>query len=236
MITIRENTWDNIVYAEVVNRNDYKLQESLDNYIIIDIGAHIGCFTYACIQRNAKFIYAYEPMIDNYNLACKNLKEYSNVQLNNLAVWRSDLKEMPELNMVIFGENNKLNTGSHNVIQSETRGNKNYNVQTIALDKIIEEIENKYPENKILLKLDCEGSEYPILLTSNKLDKVDIIVGEYHNFFDDGIPYICLIDGYDKFSMNILEIYLKYYGFNVQNNNRGRKNDLFWCNKSNKDK
>ena len=32
-----------------------------------------------------------------------------------------------------------------------------------------------------LLKIDCEGAEYPILLTTTQLHLVDEICGEYHN-------------------------------------------------------
>jgi hypothetical protein len=50
-------------------------------------------------------------------------------------------------------------------------------VATIALDAVLTEL----PRVR-LLKIDAEGAEYPILLTSTRLSQVDTIIGEYHEF------------------------------------------------------
>jgi hypothetical protein len=48
-------------------------------------------------------------------------------------------------------------------------------INVIALDEILAKFERIK-----LLKLDCEGSEFPILLTSRLLARVEKIIGEYH--------------------------------------------------------
>jgi DNA polymerase III delta prime subunit len=52
-------------------------------------------------------------------------------------------------------------------------------VESIGLDSILSNF------NRIkLLKIDIEGSEYPVLYTSTQLYKVKEIVGEYHEFLN----------------------------------------------------
>ena len=52
---------------------------------------------------------------------------------------------------------------------------KGVEVECIKLDFIL----SQYEKVRIL-KIDVEGSEYPILYTSQHLEKVDVIVGEFH--------------------------------------------------------
>ena len=49
-------------------------------------------------------------------------------------------------------------------------------VEPVPFDKVIEAVSQQGMRRISLLKLDCEGSEYPILLTSSRLDLVDEIV------------------------------------------------------------
>jgi len=66
-----------------------------------------------------------------------------------------------------------------------------------------------------LLKLDCEGSEYPILLTSATLDRIHEIVGEFHEFggdFDER-PVPFELHGCDRLTVLDLEACLTAAGF-----------------------
>jgi len=53
-------------------------------------------------------------------------------------------------------------------------------VETVAIDDILDEASEGgiYPIH--ILKLDCEGSEWPILFTSRQLRLCENIIGEYH--------------------------------------------------------
>jgi hypothetical protein len=64
-------------------------------------------------------------------------------------------------------------------------------VQAIAFDDIVAGVRKRQVSKvRLLAKLDCEGSEYPILLTSRRLAEVDWFVGEYHPFYPqiEGLP------------------------------------------------
>ena len=71
-----------------------------------------------------------------------------------------------------------------------------------------------------MVKVDCEGSEYPILLTSKTLHLVDAIVGEFHEFGTDdephtGINEILRVPNYDRFTIKVLKQALERAGFDV---------------------
>jgi hypothetical protein len=53
-------------------------------------------------------------------------------------------------------------------------------VAKIALDDVVDLATNRGEHRVRLLKLDCEGAEWPIVLTSQRLHLVDEIVGEFH--------------------------------------------------------
>ena len=75
-------------------------------------------------------------------------------------------------------------------------------VATIGLDKIL----RRFNEVE-LLKLDCEGSEWPILFTSKLLRKVRRVCGEYHELYP--IPTPALIKGYNQYTKKELAEFLK---------------------------
>lgn len=171
----RPNTIDNVVFRHIVTENEYRIPTRLDpNSLIIDIGAHIGSFSYLCWCAGARFIEAFEADPDNADLARENLAN-TGITVVEKAVWRSDvdvdkLHHSGYVDMCPDGPDPvSVNTGGGHVFASS-----GLEVATISLDDVI-------GDRKIsLLKIDCEGSEYPILLTSKRLCQVRRIVGEYH--------------------------------------------------------
>lgn len=201
----RDNTHDEDIFRSVVNDNEYRLPDKFDHKdIIIDIGAHIGSFTYTCLERGAKNIHSYEAERENYGSSQKNLKldiERGYVNLYNLAVFRSDI---PEDKMLITHSTiDRKNTGGISVIWHGNKEMYSYGkVCTIGLDRILE----KFKKVK-LMKIDCEGSEYPILLTSKMLDRIEYICGEYHNTgeYHNPIEKNAIIDGKVNYNWKDLE-------------------------------
>lgn len=194
---LRPGTIDESVYRCVVERNEYRLPDRLDpDGIIIDIGAHIGCFSWSCWSRGARYIEAFEAEPENAECARQNLKDTS-VQLKQVAVWRSDrlqdvLYHSSYPQMLPDGPDPVgTNTGGGNVFsQTGTQ------VGTISLDEVIGD------RTISILKLDCEGSEYPILLTSQRLKNVRTIIGEYHRV--EETPDSAKVEGVEQFSIGTL--------------------------------
>ena len=206
----RPNTHDERIFDCVNKHNEYRLPNEFEQTdVVIDIGAHIGSFSYACLSRGAGKVYAYEAFSDNYKLAAKNLRRFNKrLSINQFAVWRSDKRG----EVLHFAQSTDTeNTGGGNVWASS----KGVEVQTISLDEILSTTKGSVT----LLKLDCEGSEFPILFTSKLLGKVNAICGEYHEmggeYDKNEIPKQTRVDGYDKFTADELTKFLDKQGFDV---------------------
>lgn len=161
-ITFRQNTWDSEIWRAVYELNEYRVNR-FSGKVVVDIGAHIGSFSRLANDNGASAVYAFEPDPENYEVLCKNV-EGTIISAYNLAVYsvsgmcvKSDSSYIP------------ANTGGCNMILSHN------GARTISMDDIIDLAGYIH-----ILKMDCEGGEYPGLLKCTKLDRVDSIVGEYH--------------------------------------------------------
>jgi len=74
-----------------------------------------------------------------------------------------------------------------------------------------------------LVKLDVEGSEYPILYTTTKLELIDELVGEYHP--QNAAPDV--FAGLPPFTMNALGAFLQCCGFTVSWADKGHNHPGF---------
>ena len=208
----RQDTWDPLIYHSVAIANEYELPECFcESDIVIDIGAHIGSFTYAVLQRGAGHVFAVEADSGNYKIAADNLKEFikqGRVVLTYGAIWRSDSNDDV---LYYEGHPNKFNTGGGGVIW----GKKGNPVPKISFDDFLMEVTDHGRKNISLLKLDCEGSEWPILLTSEKLNLINEICGEFHEIngeYDSlDLPFSVL--GWSEFTVSGLVHFLDARGF-----------------------
>lgn len=159
-------------YAVAVE-NEYKCPPLVASDVVIDIGAHIGSFSYLARRLGSKNIYAFE--IDPWHIeaALQNLKEglqgtEPDIVLHHAAVVRGDEHRASEYHY----------NGAWNSFAAV--GPK---VDSISLDEILA------PHESVrFLKTDCEGCEFPILYTCTQLHKVQEIAGEYHIVSPDGVP------------------------------------------------
>jgi len=207
----RENTWDSLIYYSVAIANEYQLPDKFsDDDIVVDVGAHIGSFARAVLERGSSQIYAVEADLENYRIAARNLREgidLGKVALTYGAVWRSDLNED-----ILYYESdrNRRNTGGGVVW-----GKKGTPVPKIAFDDFLMHVTDQGGRTIRLLKIDCEGSEWPILLTSERLDLLTEICGEFHEMGGeyDRLEPPFSIRGWSKFSVNELIRFLDAKGF-----------------------
>lgn len=161
-----KDTW----HAVVVD-NEYKLGPLDPADVVLDIGAHIGSFSYLAHLHGSRNVHGFE--VDPWHMKAqeRNLEGFDGIFAHYAAVVRSDEKRKPAY----------FYDGNWNVFAESGR-----EVQSISLDQIID----LYGRIRFL-KTDTEGSEWPILYTCTKLDQVDEIAGEYHegvNFHDNSLP------------------------------------------------
>lgn|SRR3989338_5069093 len=153
--------------------NDRFLSQLNENPIIIDIGAHIGTFSiYAMKKVPTVTIYSFEPHPDNYELLLKNIR------MNGFE------RSIKPFRFAIFNKNGKLNlyfrkryTAGCTLIKE--KDNEHVKVKCITIKDI-------FDSNRIemcdLLKIDCEGSDYKIIVSipKNYFKKIKSIHAEFH--------------------------------------------------------
>lgn len=208
----RPGTEDETVFRNVVDLNEYGLpHEFSTDDLVIDVGAHIGSFSYAVLKRGAGKVYAYEAHPINWAIARKNLSAFGDrVSCTNLAVWRSDESARTLYNDVITGY---PHTGGISVLWNE----QGVPVRSSGLDEILFEVTDGLRKRVRLLKLDCEGSEYPILFTSQHLDVVEEICGEYHEVAPEFVPEQAKVIGRcEYFNSSVLKGLLERQGWDVE--------------------
>jgi len=153
--------------------------------VALDIGAHIGIFSvFAASQAPNVTVYSFEPEPENYRLLLKN------IEMNHLG------GKVHPLNQAVSdtSKSRKLirsadSVSAHSFSPSkftdgEVRDSVEVNCTTLA------DIFKKYGIGRCdILKLDCEGEEYNILMSASDdiLARISKIVAEYHDGISEHI-------------------------------------------------
>lgn len=174
-IAFRKNTADEKVIRHSFDKDiffsgvpEYQLDEG---HVIIDIGAHIGTFSILSSSkvRRGK-VYAVEASEDSFNLLRINvaLNQCVNISVHHLAI--AGKEGMTRL------YHNKGNWG-HSIVKRVSSSSET--VTSCTLSSFLDE--NQINECHFL-KLNCEGGEFPILLSTpnNVLQRFGIILVLYH--------------------------------------------------------
>ncbi len=151
------------VFKEVFLTDFYRIRElaaALPNdAVVVDVGANAGFFTLLLLsKRPDAHIHAFEPIAGNCDLFKRNItlnpSVAANVVLRNAAVTGT-----PVDGIDLFIEVDGATSVTASIFAEFTKENeRTVHVPSVALSEILR------PLGTIgLLKLDCEGSEYPIL-------------------------------------------------------------------------
>lgn len=158
-----------VICREAAGRYDNLPLETGD--VVIDIGAHVGIISIYLAKRYPGIkVYAFEPVLANFQRLCRNLvvNRVEEVTAFNQAVTADG-------RAVTLYTNASANSGGSSIFVS---GDNAENAESTTLADIFAEYGI---ERCKLLKIDCEGSEYAILSSSeNLLDRVDYLRGEFH--------------------------------------------------------
>ena len=166
---------------------------------VIDVGANVGYFSLAALSRNplAK-VFSFEPMPNNFDLlsAYKSESEYSQWTIKNMAI--SGEAGQLELH---YNANEHFTT-SASIGESDLEPDVAH-VEAVTLEQALESENLDYVD---FLKLDCEGSEYPIIYQSRKetLGKIGCISIETHKLDQD------------HYNRDDLASYLRKQGFHLR--------------------
>jgi FkbM family methyltransferase len=184
---------------EVFEEEDYKFLNVKDKNVL-DIGAFVGDSPMYFILKGAKKVYAIEPHPDAYNEMLENIK------LNNME------NRIIPINMGISYDDDYVSIYKSvpdtqgALLKPEEKGIK---VPAGKLSDIIE----KYNINAQILKMDCEGCEYNVILKDyDTIKEFDEIEFEYHAY-NAKIPISKLLERLNNdFECKIIKEKSKYIG------------------------
>lgn len=207
-ISYREGTCDEAIIEEMLNNDliftgvpEYKCKS---NDVIIDVGAHIGVFSVLASRKlQTGKVYAIEPSEESFEYLKRNvaINGANNVFVSKLAL--SGSKGVTRLYHDLKGGN-----WGHTItkkISDEFEQIETDNLESYMKDNKIDSCD--------LLKLNCEGAEYQIILSSSieVLNKIKMIIIFYHTELADGHSVKDLIE------------HIKECGFSITIRNK-RKN------------
>ncbi|AMD30084.1 hypothetical protein Nps_01685 [Candidatus Nanopusillus acidilobi] len=169
---------------DVFESEDYKFL-NVQNKSILDIGAFVGDSSIYFILKGAKKVYAIEPHPDAYKEMIENIK------LNNM-----ENKIIP-INVGISYEKDYIFIPVTTVSTQDTLLKSEGNGIKVPAGKL-RDIIDKYNIDAQILKMDCEGCEYNIILKDyDTIKEFDEIGFEYHAY-NTKIPVSKLIEKLNK--------------------------------------
>lgn len=197
---------DLTMFNQIFFAKEYNISVPLDPKIIIDLGANVGFASVYFANRfpGAK-IFSLEPDKENYKLACKNVKEYKNIQIVQGAAWNTS----EEIHVVDkgYGEASfmiELGPGANTV-------------KAFTVESIMEIMKTDYID---ILKIDIEGAEKEIFESGYEdwLPLTKIIIIETHDRYKKGSSKSVLsaISEYD-FSLELSGENLIFYNNDLIN-------------------
>jgi FkbM family methyltransferase len=161
----QEGTTDLKRFGIIATRNEYRLPDTFEpEDVILDVGGNHGTFTHACHQRGAGRIVSVEPHPDNLVILRHNCP-YS--EIHEVALWSEENRD--KLTLI---DHSTTNTGDARL------GVGGMAVTVEGFDTFVHRVRGDQPIR--FLKLDCEGAEIPILMTSQRLRQVQEIACEVH--------------------------------------------------------
>lgn len=186
-IKCRPGTNDLAIMREVIDADVYRLGEDPlpAGAVVVDVGAHIGAFTsWASSQEPAPdCVIAAEVDDDNFTWLARNVGSRRGVRATRVALVGG---VRPAGYVRVDG-----NTGGTRVAWDRSVEGLRELPRAMTLGQFLESHEDILTNRRIdFLKLDCEGSEHAILRQAaddKTLDRIDRIVGEYHDFYGDTV-------------------------------------------------
>ncbi len=150
----RPGKWDKEILEGEIDPEYYSLPKNLR--VLVDIGAHIGGTSILAASMGA-VVHAYEPDPENYHYLARNVR-LNDVKVQTFKKAVSGKKGMATL------ERNDINTGGYGFYAKGTSLKEGVHEDEVEVDTVtLHDVLIDLGEVDVL-KMDCEGAEYDILL------------------------------------------------------------------------
>jgi FkbM family methyltransferase len=184
---------DLVVVQDVAEEDCYRVDElPMPRPVVVDVGAHIGCFSKRLHERNPLArIVAVECCPENLPALGHNVGRFASV-VQAAVTYEADMALLNAVYPDCVSTGGSMLVGRAELEQrlaaGEIRDHGGENgvggywadlrpVATVTLEQLMAD----YGLERIdILKLDCEGSEFSILRHTRSLDRIGLIIGEYH--------------------------------------------------------
>ncbi|MGE3779858.1 MAG: FkbM family methyltransferase [Pirellulaceae bacterium] len=182
-----DNVEQDLVIVRDIHQHDAYRTGKLprqDGYeVVVDIGAHIGCFARLWHERNRQArIVCVEACPENLTALCANVGEFAEI------IHAACTYEPAAVGLLNAVRPQCQSTGGSIVVPRSQLGDASSSdravywpdvrpLQKVTLEELLARLELDHID---VLKLDCEGSEYSILGQTTSLERIHWIIGEYH--------------------------------------------------------
>ena len=159
----RPESYDKAIFGEF---KAYQRMALRKTDVLLDVGAHIGVYS-AWAAPLVKLVIAVEPEATNITLLRKNLSSLKNVQIMPVALVGA-VDTRSDVEFFVQG----ANTVGHSI--HHFRGRGSVSVPAVKAYHVMRDYK------VTVVKLDCEGAEYPIILDAPFPLRVRSVVMEMH--------------------------------------------------------
>lgn len=192
-VEVRGGTDDRHVLFEVFAERIYPLPAA-DGGVVVDIGAHIGCFTLLAASAGHRVL-ALEPSPENFSILRRNVQRNGGTEVELV---QAAVGERRRTGWLVLPDNGS-HTGRFSLFPGH--GVRTVRVPVLSLGEVLRDARI---DRVALLKLDCQGSEYEILYSAGAglLERIDSIAVECEAFPDR-----------PEWSLTALQSFLETSGF-----------------------
>lgn len=212
-----ESSEEFFILKEVFVEKDYNLLSN-ESFVVFDIGMNIGISSlFFGLKNNVTKIYSFEPVVPTYNQALYNLGLNATIS-DKIEAFNFGLGGSTRVEKVLYNSQAKGNCGirleSSLVIDKDNAEEIEINIKNVS--DILPDLIASHPEQKIVLKMDCEGAEYEILqkmAESKLLVDIDILLMEWHDKGAAILEELLVANNFDVISRHLTSITGMIYAF-----------------------
>lgn len=192
-IACRDGTCDGDIANSSIMADEYQLRNyATPGGVFVDLGAYCGHASVLLASLGMEGM-AVEPISENVDMIAENLA------LNGLSDEVEIVQGCIGTDLIYWdtpSEFGAIHKFVGNGFGSEAGGAKPLKVRNISLEELLENY-----ERVDLLKTDCEGGEWALMKSPREaLDKIELIIGEFHPVLGKWHEFLETVDGFTDVS------------------------------------